>query len=100
MSEHRNANDPLRRDSPHDLNARQGGAWTWIAGVVLVVILVALAIGINRTPNNNAGPNLASNNTPTLNRPAPEPNGPASRAFTPSSTNPSGGLTPTAPAKQ
>jgi hypothetical protein len=94
MSEYRNPNDPLGRDSPYDLNARQGGAWTWIAGAVLVIILVAFAVGVRHAPN-NAGPNMAANNTPTLNQPAPQPSGPASRAFTPSP----GGPTPTAPAK-
>jgi hypothetical protein len=100
MSEYRNANDPLRRDSPYDLNASQGGAWTWIAGAVFVVILIALTLGINHPPN-NAGPNMAANDTPTLHQPAPDPSGPASRAFTPS-VNPSGsnGLTPTPPANQ
>ena len=31
MSEFRNPNDPMGRDSPYDLNAREGGAWAWIA---------------------------------------------------------------------
>jgi hypothetical protein len=85
MSEFRNPNDPIGRDSPYDLNASQGGAWTWIASAVLVVVLVALAFGINHTPN-NTGPNIAQNNTPTMNRPATEFTGPASRTFAPPSS--------------
>ncbi len=96
MSEYRSPNDPMGRNSPYDLNARQGGGWTWIAGAVLVIILVALAFGINHTPN-NAGPNVAANNTPTVNRPAPDPSGPASRAFAPSPAP--GAPAPAAPAK-
>lgn len=96
MSEFRNPNDPLGRDSPYDLNAREGKAWTWIAGAILVVILVALAFGINHT--NTAGPNFAANNTPALNQ-TPPPSNPASRAFTPSPMNPSGSIAPVAPAK-
>ena len=84
MSEYRNPNDPMGRDSPYDLNASQGGAWAWIAGAILVVVLVALAFGINHTAN-NTGPNIAQNNTPTMNRPATEFPGPASRSFAPPS---------------
>lgn len=96
MSEFRNPNDPMGRDSPYDLNAGQGGAWTWIAGAVLVVILIAFAFGINHAPN-STGPNLASNNTPTVNQPAPDPSGPASRTFTPSPNT--GAPVPSVPAK-
>jgi len=99
MSEFSNPNDPLRRDSPYDLNARQGGVGTWIAGAVLVIVLVALAVGINHAPN-RAGANMTANNTSALNQPAPKPTGPASRAFTPTPMNPSGlGAAPTTPAK-
>jgi hypothetical protein len=97
MSEFRNPNDPMGRDNPYDLNARQGGAWTWIAGAVLVVILVAFAFGINHVQN-NTGPNMAANNPPTMNQPAPQPTGPASHAFTPSPVNPTPG-SPMAPVK-
>jgi hypothetical protein len=96
MSDYGNANDPFRRDSPYDLNAgRDGGAWVWIAGAALVVILVALALGIHHTPN-QAGPNVAQNNPPAMSRTAPPPSSPASPAFTPAPMNPTA---PQAPAK-
>jgi hypothetical protein len=85
MSDFRNANDPLRRDEPYDLNARSG-AWGWIAGAVVVVILLALAFGIGRGPN-QAGTNVASNNSP-MTHTAPAPSSPAAPAFKPAPTSP------------
>jgi hypothetical protein len=99
MSEYRNTNDPLRRDTPYDPNSRGGtGGWGWAAGAVLVVILLALAFGIGHAPN-QTGPNVAANNTPTMNQQTPAPNGPASPAYTPAPSNPANPtpLSPTAP---
>jgi len=91
-------NDPNRRDSPYDLNAgRDGGAWAWIAGGALVVILVALAFGMHHAPN-QTGPNMAANNPPTtMSQPAAPPSGPASPAFNP--TPPANPVAPAPPAK-
>ncbi len=91
MSDYRDANDPLQRNTPIDLNARdRGGAWAWIAGAVLVAILVAFAVGIKHTNTaSSPGSNVASNNTPMMSRPAPTPSGPASPSFTPAPTDPS-----------
>ena len=89
MSDYRNANDPLQRNTPYDPNARgRGGALAWIAGAVLVAILVAFAVGINHT-NTNTGQNVASNNPSTVDRPALPPNGPASPTYTSAPINPS-----------
>jgi hypothetical protein len=101
MSDYRDANDPLQRNTPYDLNARdKGGALAWIAGGVLVAILVGFAVGINHTNTaGNSGPNVASNNTPTVNRPAPPPNGPASPVFTPTPMTPSNTAPPPSQAK-
>lgn len=78
--------DPNRRDSPYDLNAsRDGGAWVWIAGAALVVILLALAFGMNHTQQ--TGPSVAQNNPPAVSRSAP-PAGPASPTFHPAPMNP------------
>jgi hypothetical protein len=95
MSDYRNANDPLQRNTSQDLNVRDtGGALAWIAGAVLVVILAAFAFGINyANTTNNSGPKVASNNAPALNQP---PSGPASPAFTPAPMNPSNPM-PTSP---
>jgi hypothetical protein len=103
MSDYRDANDPLQRGrTPYDLNAGDGGgALAWIAGAILVVILVAFAVGINHTnTTNNSGPNVASNNMPTLNQPASPPAGPASRSFTPTPINPSNPSPPNPPSQQ
>lgn len=90
------ANDPNRRDLPYDLNAgRDGGAWAWIAGAALVVVLIALALGMHREPN-QTGPNVASNYPPPVSTPAAPPSGPASPAFTPSPTT---SVAPAPPAK-
>ncbi len=79
--------DPNRRNSPYDLNAgRDGGAWAWIAGAALVVILLALAFAMNHVRQN--GTNVASNNPPPMSRSAAPPAGPASPAFTPAPMNP------------
>lgn len=96
MSGYYDSNDPLRRDSPYDLNAgRDGGAWVWIAGAALVVILVALAFGAHH--GNQAGTNVAQNNSPGMSRSASPPAGPASPAFKPAPMSPA---TPTAPANK
>jgi hypothetical protein len=96
MSEYRNTNDPMRRDTPYDLSSRDGmGSWGWAAGAVLVVILLALAFGIGHTPS-QTGPTVAANNTP-MNQQVPAPNGPASPAYTPAPSN-SANPTPLSPA--
>lgn len=83
----------LANDSANDANARGDGVLAWIAGVVLVVILLALAVGISHNPApNTAGANVAANNAPTLNRLSPTPSSPASRAYTPAPINPSNPL--------
>lgn len=88
------SNDPLRRDSPYDLNAgRNSGSWVWIAGAALVVILVALAFGVHN--GNQAGTNVAQNNPPAVSGPASPPAGPANPAYKPAPMTPA----PTAPAK-
>jgi len=87
MSGYYDANDPKQRNSPYDLNAgRDGGAWAWIAGAALVVILLALAFGMNHVKQN--GTNVASNNPPTISRPAAPPSGPASPGYNPTPMNP------------
>ncbi len=87
MSGYYDTNDPNGRNSPYDLNAgHDNGAWAWIAGAALVVILLALAFGMNHGKQN--GTNVASNNPPAMSRPAAPPAGPASPAFTPAPMNP------------
>jgi hypothetical protein len=85
MSDYRNPNDPLQRDSPYDLNARTGNvASGWIAGGVFLVIIIGLAFGIGHMPNHTNN-NSVANNTSV---PATTPSGPASRTYSPTPMSP------------
>jgi hypothetical protein len=85
MSDYRNQNDPLQRDSPYDLNARTGNvASGWVAGGVLLAVVIGLVLGIGHMPNQ------ANHNT-TVNNASPpmvQPSGPASRTYSPTPMNP------------
>jgi hypothetical protein len=95
MSDYRNPNDPLQRDSPYDLNARTGNAASgWIAGAVFLVIVIGIAFGIGHMPN-QANTNTTGNNVPATQ---PAPSGPASRTFSPTPMSPPQTPTP-APAQ-
>ena len=84
MSDYRDPNDPLRRNEVYDPNVRSSNAaWGWIAGIVFLGIIVALAFGVGRSPN-QGGTNVA-NNTPPASQTAP---GPGSTSFTPAHNNP------------
>ena len=94
MTDYRDPNDPLRRDTVYDPNVRSSNAaWGWIAGIVFLGIIVALAFGVGRSPNQN-GTNVA-NNTPPASQSAP---GPGSKSFTPA-PNPAPANPAPAPAK-
>ena len=96
MSGHYDLNDPMRRDLPYDLNAgRDGGAWAWIAGAALVVILLALAFGVHH--GNQGGVSVAQNNPSVMGKPIAPPAGPASPAFTPAPMSPAPAATPAKP---
>jgi hypothetical protein len=93
MSDYRNLNDPSRRDSPYDLNARtRNAASGWIAGGVLLLILIGLAFGVGHMPN-QGNSNTVANNTPP---PATEstPSGPAGRTYSPTPMSPTQTPTP------
>jgi hypothetical protein len=91
MSDFRDPNDPLRRDEVYDPNVRSSNAaWGWVAGIVFLGIIVALAFGVGRSPN-HGGTNVANNTPPAASQPAP---GPGNRSFTPAPINPA----PAAPA--
>lgn len=85
MSDYRDPNDPLRRDTMYDPNVRSSNAaWGWIAGIVFLGIIVALAFGVGRSPN-ESGTNVANNTPPAQTQAVP---GPGSRSFTPAPNNP------------
>jgi hypothetical protein len=86
MSDYRNPNDPMQRDSPYDLNARTGNAASgWIAGGVLLVIIIGLLFGVGHMPNQDN--NKTANNIPP---PATQlaPSGPATRTYSPTPISP------------
>ncbi len=83
MSDFRDPNDPLRRDEVYDPNVRSSNAaWGWIAGIVFLGIIVALAFGVGKSPD-HGGTNVANNVPPAASQPAP-----GSRSFTPAPNNP------------
>jgi hypothetical protein len=99
MSDYRNANDPWGRDSPYDINARGGGVWGWIAGAVFLVVILALAFGSARPPNQGGANSIADNSPAAHSQSTPVPSGPAGTAFSPIPVNPANPapLNPTQP---
>jgi hypothetical protein len=66
--------DPNRRDSPYDFNARHDGpAAVWIADAALVLILLALAFGMNHA--SQTGPSAMQNSPAAISRPSKPPAG-------------------------
>jgi hypothetical protein len=87
MSDYRNLDDPLQRDSPNDLNARTGNAASgWIAGGVFLLILIGLAFGVGHMPNQGNSNTVANNPPPPATQPAPS--GPATRTYSPTPMSP------------
>jgi hypothetical protein len=96
MTDYRDPNDPLRRDTVYDPNVRSSNAaWGWIAGIVFLGIIVALAFGVGRSPNQN-GTNVANNTPPAATQNAP---GPANRNMAPAPANPAPASPAPSPAK-
>lgn len=82
MSDYRNPNDALQRNSPCDLNARTGNtASGWIAGGVFLVIVIGLVFGIGHMPNQANHSTTVNNAPPPMLQPAPS--GPAGRTYSP-----------------
>jgi len=75
--DYRNPDDPLWRGQPYEpATEATGASWAWIAGALVVVVLVAIAFGIGHEPARTA-----SNDSPTAAHVAPPPVAP--RAFNP-----------------
>ena len=78
--DYRDSNDPLRRDSPPDLDARAMNAtWGWIAAAVFLIVVLAVAFGIGHQPSqintasNDTVPPPAVHMAPPTMAPAPGP---------------------------
>jgi hypothetical protein len=91
MSDFRNSNDPLWRDTGYD-SGRYGSTWGWMAGAAAVVVVLLLAFGLMHEPIRTASNDPAA---PAATRMAPPP------AIVPHPANPAlaPGLVPT-PAPQ
>ena len=74
MSDYRNPNDPFQRDSPYDLNARTDNAASgWIAGGVLLAIVIGVALGIGHMPNQSNHSTTINNASPPMAQPSDQP---------------------------
>ena len=97
MSDYRNPNDPMWQGGEYEPAGRSyGSGWGWIAGAVVLVVLVAIIFGAGRGPTKTA----FNENRPTgdLAAPPPAPGAvnPAYRGSTPPPANPAP-TSPTAP---
>ena len=88
MSDYRDPNDPMWRNTPYTADQRGYNAtWGWVAGAVFLVIVLAIAFGVRNEPthtaSNDPAPsahvapppaiNPASPANPSMARPAPVP---------------------------
>ena len=88
MSDYRDPNDPMWRNTPYTADQRGYNApWGWVAGAVFLVIVLAIAFGVRNEPthtaSNDTAPsahvapppamNPASPANPSMARPAPVP---------------------------
>jgi len=78
MSDYRNPNDPMWQSGDYEPAGRSyGSGWGWIAGAVVLVVLVAIIFGAGHGPTKTA----MNENGPTAGNlaapPAPTPANPA-----------------------
>jgi hypothetical protein len=99
MSDYRDPNDPMWRDTPYTANDRGYSAtWGWVAGAVFLVIVLAIALGVRNEPTHTA-----SNDTAPSAHVTPAPSGamkPASPATPSLMPRPAPAPAPTPPASQ
>jgi hypothetical protein len=102
MSDYRNPNDPMWQGGEYEPAGRSNtSSWAWVAGAVVVVVLIAIVFGAGHGPTRTA----YNENRPTAgNLAAPPPASaphamnPASPGLTPPPANPAP-MTPTSPAQ-
>jgi hypothetical protein len=71
MSDFRNPNDPLWRDTSYDSGTPSyGSAGAWIAGAAVVVVVLLIAFGVRHEPSQIASNDIAP---PAATRMAPPP---------------------------
>ncbi len=59
MSDYRNPNDPLMRNSSYEPVGHYNASWGWIAGAVFLVIVFAIAFGVGHEPSRTASNEVA-----------------------------------------
>jgi len=71
MSDYRNPDDPMWRNASYDPQARsQTAAWGWIAAAIFLVVVLAVAFGVQHEPSQRTAANTAP---PVANGLAPPP---------------------------
>ncbi len=70
MSDYRDPNDPMWRDTPYTDGRGYNASWGWVAAAVFLVIVLAIAFGVRNEPTHTA-----SNDTTQTTRMAPPPAG-------------------------
>jgi len=81
MSDYRDPNDRFYGNTGYEPAGRTSGGWGWIAGAAILVIILAVAFGIGRSPNrvasNDVGRPPATTHTAPTNplNPAANPPG-------------------------
>ena len=94
MSDYRDPNDPMWRDTPYTARERGYSAtWGWVAGAVFLVIVLAIALGVRNEPTQTASNDPAAHTTPAPSS-AMKPVSPAN----PSMARPAPAPAPTPPA--
>jgi hypothetical protein len=70
MSDYRNPDDPMWRNASYDPQARiETAAWGWIAAAVFLVVVLAVAFGVQHEPSQRT----AATTPPVANGLAPPP---------------------------
>jgi len=99
MSDYRNPNDPMWQGGEYEPAGRSyGSGWGWIAGAVVLVVLVAIIFGAGHGPTKTAFNENRPAGTLAAPPPAPRAVNPAYPGLTPPPANPAP-TSPTSPAQ-
>ncbi len=78
MSDYRDPNEPPWRGAEYEPTTRgKDISWGWIAGVVAIVVLVAIAFGVGHSPTETASNETSPAATKAPPTPVPHPLNPA-----------------------
>ncbi len=97
MSDYRDPNDPLMRNSSYEPVGRYNASWGWIAGAVFLIIVLAIAFGVGHEPTRTASNEVTP---PAANRVSPmAPMAPPAGALNPARPLTPGLAPPPAPTR-